>query len=69
VFAQEGALDRLEAFASLNGPAHYGLPPNKSTITLEKKPWTAPEAVAVAGADEKAPVYHGGETLEWQVVS
>ncbi|MFM1813952.1 MAG: dihydroorotase, partial [Pseudomonadota bacterium] len=48
-FEEEGALDKLEAFASLNGPAHYGLPPNTETITLEKKPWVAPEGVAVPG--------------------
>jgi dihydroorotase len=34
VFEQEGALDRLEAFVSLNGPAWYGLHPNEDTITL-----------------------------------
>jgi dihydroorotase len=34
VFEQEGALDRLEAFASLNGPAWYGLQPNEETVTL-----------------------------------
>jgi dihydroorotase len=34
VFEQEGALDRLEAFVSLNGPAWYGLHPNDDTITL-----------------------------------
>ena len=28
VFEEEGALDKLEAFASLNGPRHYSLPPN-----------------------------------------
>lgn len=36
VFEQEDALDRLEAFASLNGPAWYGLAPNDETITLER---------------------------------
>ncbi len=36
VFEQEGALDQLEAFASLSGPAHYGLPINDATITLTK---------------------------------
>ncbi|UVK35934.1 dihydroorotase (plasmid) [Mesorhizobium sp. AR10] len=36
VFEQERALDRLEAFASLNGPAFYGLPPNEEHITLER---------------------------------
>jgi dihydroorotase len=34
VFEQEGALDKLEAFVSLNGPAWYGLAPNVDTITL-----------------------------------
>ncbi|MFM1816888.1 MAG: dihydroorotase, partial [Pseudomonadota bacterium] len=65
---EEGALDKLEAFASLNGPAHYGLPPNTETITLEKKPWVAPEEVAVPGPEERALIYKGGETIEWQVV-
>ncbi|PJI44838.1 MAG: dihydroorotase [Rhizobium sp.] len=37
VFEQEGALDKLEAFASLNGPAWYGLAPNEETITLVKR--------------------------------
>jgi dihydroorotase len=37
VFEQENALDRLEAFTSLNGPAWYGLEPNADTITLEKQ--------------------------------
>lgn len=36
VFEQEDALDRLEAFASLNGPAWYGLAPNDETIMLER---------------------------------
>jgi dihydroorotase len=67
VFEEEGALDKLEAFASLNGPAHYGLEPNAETITLEKREWTAPEEVTVAGADERALVYRGGEVQAWQV--
>ena len=36
VFEQEGALDKLEAFAALNGARHYRLPPNEERITLEK---------------------------------
>jgi dihydroorotase len=69
VFEEEGALDKLEAFASLNGPAHYRLPPNDDTITLEKSPWTAPTEVKVAGPDERTLLYRGGETIEWQVVA
>ncbi len=37
VFEQDSALDKLEAFASLNGPAWYGLQPNEEMITLEKQ--------------------------------
>lgn len=36
VFEEAGALDRLEAFASLNGPAFYGLPVNEGKIRLER---------------------------------
>jgi dihydroorotase len=36
VFEQDGALDRLEGFTSLNGPAFYGLPANDETITLTR---------------------------------
>jgi dihydroorotase len=68
VFEEEGALDKLEAFASLNGPRHYKLPENSETITIEKSPWTAPEEVKVEGPDDKALVYRGGETIEWKVV-
>ena len=69
VFEEEGALDKFEAFASLNGPKHYRMPPNEATITLEKTPWTAPEEVKVPGPDERALIYRGGETIAWQVVN
>jgi dihydroorotase len=36
VFEEEGALERLEAFVSLNGPAFYRLPPNEDRITLTR---------------------------------
>jgi dihydroorotase len=68
VFEEEGALDKLEAFASLNGARHYRLPVNAATITLEKTSWTAPQEVKVEGPDERALVYRGGETIEWRVV-
>ena len=69
VFEEEGALDKLEAFASLNGAKHYQMPPNEDMITLEKTSWIAPEEIKVAGPDERAIVYRGGETIEWKVVS
>jgi dihydroorotase len=68
VFEEEGALDKLEAFASLNGPRHYKLPPNSESITIEKSSWTAPEEVKLEEPDDKALVYRGGETIEWRVV-
>lgn len=37
VFEDEGALDKLEAFASLNGPSFYGLEPNDEKLTLTKR--------------------------------
>lgn len=37
VFEQDGALDKLEAFASLNGPAFYGLSVNEDTLTLVRE--------------------------------
>ena len=44
VFAEEDALDRLEAFASLNGPRFYGLLPNEERITLQQAASTRPNA-------------------------
>jgi dihydroorotase len=64
VFEEEGALDRFEAFASLNGPQFYRLPPNKIRVTLKREPWAVPERV---GAGESAVVpFRNGETLRWR---
>lgn len=68
VFEEDGALDRLEAFASLNGPAHYGLPPNDDTITLERAPWTVPERIDIGGGEGSITPYRAGETIPWRVV-
>lgn len=65
VFEEEGALDRLEAFASLNGPAFYGLTVNDSTITLEKRPVTVPETLG-EGETQVVP-FHAGEQLRWSL--
>ena len=64
-FDAASALDRLEAFASLNGPAFYRLPVNPGRITLQRLPWTVPPALPF-GAGEIVPLA-GGETLAWQV--
>lgn len=65
VFDEEDALDRLEAFASLNGPAFYGLPVNDGSITLRRTTGVAPGDVAVGA--ERVVVFRGGEQLAWQI--
>jgi dihydroorotase len=67
VFEEENALDRLEAFAALNGPAFYRLPPNEARITLRREPLSVPEQV---GAGEIGlAVFRGGETLRWRLAA
>jgi dihydroorotase len=65
VFEEEGALDRFEAFAALNGPAFYRLPPNADRITLRREPVTVPERVG-DGMDAVVP-FRAGETLRWRL--
>ena len=65
VFEAEGALDRLEAFASRNGPAFYGLPPNDETVTLVRRPWTVP--ATIEGPGGTLVPFHAGETLPWRL--
>ena len=45
VFDEETALERLEAFASLNGPAFYGLPANAETVTIERAETQVPTQI------------------------
>ena len=64
-FEAAGALDRLEAFASFNGPDFYGLPRNASKLTLVREPWTLPEQLPFGDAAIKP--LRGGETLAWKM--
>jgi dihydroorotase len=64
VFAQENALDRFEAFASLNGPAFYRLPVNEERVTWEEKPHLVASAVTVEGEGELVSLF-AGETVAW----
>ena len=66
-FEQVGALDRLEAFASFNGPDFYRLPRNTARITLQRKDWVIPESLPF-GADRIVPLA-GGETIGWKLVA
>ena len=64
VFEEEGALDRLEAFASLNGPAFYGLPVNQGRVRLERAEWTVPDTIPAAGG--AVVPWLAGETMRWR---
>jgi len=66
VFDAAGALNKLEAFSSLNGPAFYGLDPNPTEITLRKG---APLDVAPQLETEDGPVtiFDPGFPLHWRV--
>ncbi|MFM5885091.1 MAG: dihydroorotase [Novosphingobium sp.] len=64
VFDEEGALDRFEGFASLHGPAFYGLPVNAATVTLVRAETTVPEVIEANGT--AIVPFHAGETLGWR---
>ncbi len=63
VFEEEGALDRLEAFASENGPNFYGLPLNEGTVALDRLPLDVPDSLGL-GDIELVPFLAGRE-LKW----
>jgi dihydroorotase len=65
VFAEEGALARFEAFASLNGPRFYGLPTNEERITLRQRPMTVPQEIAGHGGPLRP--FLAGTELPWSV--
>ena len=65
VFEDENSLDKLEAFASLNGPSFYGLPVNTDKITLTKAPWKVPADLAF-GDDKVIPI-RANENINWCV--
>ena len=62
-FDQAGALDKLEGFASIHGPAFYGLPRNEGSITLTRERWTVPSELPM-GSTTVVPL-NGGETIGW----
>ena len=66
VFEEEGALDRLEAFASENGANFYGLPLNDGTVTLERREDDLPDSLG-AGGIELVP-FLAGRTIGWTFV-
>jgi dihydroorotase len=66
VFEEEGALDRLEAFASVSGPAFYRLPANETRIMLRREPWAVPHRIG--DGDLAVTPFRAGESLRWRLV-
>jgi len=67
VFEEEGALDRLEAFASLNGPAFYRLPPNEGHLVLEKRAAPVPVPDKVVTGEGTVTVFDPMVPVHWTV--
>ena len=66
IFEDLGVLEKLEAFASFNGPDFYGLPRHTDTITLRREDWIVPESYPM-GAGQVVPL-KAGEIIRWKVV-
>ena len=66
-FAEAGAIDRLEAFASFNGADFYRLPRNSGTVTLEAANCRVPAELAYADGATLVPL-RAGELLHWKLV-
>jgi dihydroorotase len=64
-FDDAGSLDKLEAFASFNGPAFYGLPRNTGIITLKRETWTLP--MELPFGDATVVPLNAGETMRWKL--
>jgi len=68
VFEEDGALDQLESFASLNGPAYYGLAANQDTLTLVKSSTPVDYPVNIETRGGNVTVFDPGFPLYWRVV-
>jgi dihydroorotase len=69
VFEEENALDRLEGFASLHGPAWYRLPPNTGTIRLARGETPGVSGCPVVTGAGPVTVFDPGVPLHWRVVA
>jgi dihydroorotase len=65
IFGAYNALDKLENFASVYGPAFYGLPRNTQKITLVKETWDVPRELPYH-KDTLVPFRSGG-TVAWRM--
>jgi len=66
VFDEEGALDRLEAFASVNGPTFYGLELNEGSVALERGESIVPDRFG--DGDTSVVPYGAAASFGWRLV-
>lgn len=67
VFQDDNALDRLEAFTSLNGAAFYRMAPSDDRITLVRRDTPAPYPATISAGDEEVTVFDPGFPLYWHL--
>ena len=67
VFEEDAALDRLEAFTSLNGAAFYGLPPNAATLSLTRTDTAQTFTRHILTAVGPVTVFDPGFAVHWRV--
>lgn len=73
IFDSIDALEKLEAFAALNGPRFFGIEPSDRTITLVREPWTVTETYSIDVAEGEDPrmgtirPFRLGEPVEWKL--
>lgn len=67
VFAAEGALDRLEGFASHHGADFYGLPRNRDSLSLEASSWTVPQQIG--DGDAAIIPLRAGAAVQWRLAA
>jgi dihydroorotase len=68
VFEEEDALDRLEGFTSLHGPAFHGLAPNDTTLTLTRDAAPVTYPARIETGDGPVTVFDPGFALHWRVI-
>ncbi|TVP68777.1 MAG: dihydroorotase [Rhodobacteraceae bacterium] len=68
VFETEGALDKLAAFTSRNGPGFYRLPENIGTLTLQKTDTPVIYPAKIETGAGPVTVFDPGFPLYWRVL-
>ena len=73
VFDEMNALDKLENFLSVNGPAFFGLEPSSEQMTLVRENWETTDPVTTEDGINLWPICNtkhglGGEVIRWKIL-